>query len=664
MSNKSDTEVSIKEAYENAASLLESGEIDLAEYQIAEILKKFPDEPNALRLSGLSSLQKGKPEIALIPLKKALKVAPDFYQVYENLSQAWVLLGNLEEAEICLKKYLENNQSSFSAWKALGDILVDQGKEEESEKAYKNAISTDPKYIKLQEAMGLIQKGNLGEAEKIYREILAEDPENVDAIRLLALLASRAGSNDHAIRMLESCVKIAPDYALAWENLAKLYRQKDDQESLIKASKCFSKATELRPDWAEGWAGLGTMQTRSSQHDDGIESYQKSLSLKENQPRVHLSLGHVYKTTGSQDKSIGAYKDAIKFDEQFGEAYWSLANLKTYKFDKEELNNMELQIDNQDLPEREKIHFLFSLGKAYEDIGDFEKSYKYYDLGNHLNRGRTSYDPKAIEALTDRLISFFNLDLLHQFEDSGFHTNEPIFIVGLPRSGSTLVEQILASHSLVEGTMELPNIMNIARKLGNSSKENTAYPEIISSLSRTDLINLGKTFIEETKFIRTDKPIFIDKMPNNFSHIGLIKLILPKAKIIDARRNPMDTCFSCYKQLFARGQAFTYDQTEIARYYLNYIRLMDHWDEVLPGHVFRVQHEQLLEDQEKVTRDLLNFCELDFEHATLEFYKNSRAVKTASSEQVREPINNKGLHQWKKYESYLGDLKYHLKDLI
>ena len=664
MSNKSDTEVSIKEAYENASSLLESGEIDLAEYQLAEILKKFPDEPNALRLSGLSSLQKGKPEIALIPLKKALKVAPDFYQVYENLSQAWVLLGNLEEAEICLKKYLENNQSSFSAWKALGDILVDQGKDEESEKAYKNAISTDPKYIKLQEAMGLIQKGNLGEAEKIYREILAEDPENVDAIRLLALLASRAGSNDHAIRMLESCVKIAPDYALAWENLAKLYRQKDDQESLIKASKCFSKATELRPDWAEGWAGLGTMQTRSSQHDDGIESYQKSLSLKENQPRVHLSLGHVYKTTGSQDKSIDAYKDAIKFDEQFGEAYWSLANLKTYKFDKEELNNMELQIDNQDLPEREKIHFLFSLGKAYEDIGDYEKSYKYYDLGNHLNRGRTSYDPKAIEALTDRLISFFNLDLLHQFEDSGFHTNEPIFIVGLPRSGSTLVEQILASHSLVEGTMELPNIMNIARKLGNSSKENTAYPEIISSLSRTDLINLGKTFIEETKFIRTDKPIFIDKMPNNFSHIGLIKLILPKAKIIDARRNPMDTCFSCYKQLFARGQAFTYDQTEIARYYLNYIRLMDHWDEVLPGHVFRVQHEQLLEDQEKVTRDLLNFCELDFEHTTLEFYKNSRAVKTASSEQVREPINNKGLNQWKKYESYLGDLKYHLKDLI
>ena len=377
-----------------------------------------------------------------------------------------------------------------------------------------------------------------------------------------------------------------------------------------------------------------------------------------------MSLGHVYKTTGSQDKSIDAYKDAIKFDKKFGEAYWSLANLKTYKFDKEELNNMELQIDNEDLPEREKIHFLFSLGKAYEDIGDYKKSYKYYDLGNHLNRGRTSYDPKAIEALTDRLISFFNLDLLHQFEDSGFHTNEPIFIVGLPRSGSTLVEQILASHSLVEGTMELPNIMNIARKLGNSSKENTAYPEIISSLDRTDLINLGKTFIEETKFIRTDRPIFIDKMPNNFSHIGLIKLILPKAKIIDARRNPMDTCFSCYKQLFARGQAFTYDQTEIARYYLNYIRLMDHWDEVLPGHVFRVQHEQLLEDQEKVTRDLLNFCELDFEHSTLEFYKNSRAVKTASSEQVREPINTKGLHQWKKYESYLGDLKYHLKDLI
>ena len=664
MTKGNNSEVSIKQAYENAANLLESGEIALAEQQLSEILKKFPNDPNALRLSGLSSLKQGKANIAIIPFKKALEVAPDFYEVYENLSQAWALLGNLNEAEICLKKYLEHNQTSFSAWKALGDILSDQGKIDESDKAYKNAITTDKKYIQLQDAMQSVQKGNLGEAESIYREILSKDPNNVDALRLLALLASRTGAVDQAIKMLENCVNIAPDYALAWENLAKLYRQKDDQESLLKASNCFTKATELRPDWAEGWAGLGTMQTRSSLHEEGIASYKKSLSLKINQPRVHLSLGHVYKTTGSQDKSINSYKDAIHYDDNFGEAYWSLANLKTYKFSKAELNEMELRVANHDLPEREKVHFLFSLGKGYEDIKEYSQSFKFYKEGNNLNRGRTSYDPKAIEAVSDRLIKYFKPEMYKKREKSGHPSTEPIFIVGLPRSGSTLVEQILATHSAVEGTMELPNIMNIARKLGNSSKDTTGYPEIIENLSEDEISSLGNLYIEQTKFLRTEKPFFIDKMPNNFSHVGLIKLILPNAKIIDARRNPMDTCFSCYKQLFARGQAFTYDLPEVARYYLNYVKLMDHWDEVLPGFVYKVQHEDLLDNQEAITREMLNFCGLEFEASTLEFYNNKRAVKTASSEQVREPINKKGLYQWKHYEEFLEELKHQLKEII
>tara|TARA_B100000900_G_scaffold415636_1_gene446364 strand:+ start:460 stop:2454 length:1995 start_codon:yes stop_codon:yes gene_type:complete len=664
MSKGNNQEVSIKQAYENAANLLENGEINLAEQQLSEILKKFPKDPNALRLSGLSSLQQGKPNAAIIPLKRALEVAPDFYQVYENLSQAWTMLGDLKEAEKCLKKYLEHNQSSFSAWKALGDILLDQGKEVESDKAYKNAITTDKKYMKLQDAMFSVQKGNLGEAEGIYREILSEDPDNVDALRLLALLAARTGAIDQAINMLETCTNIAPDYALAWENLAKLYRQKDDQKSLLKASKCFSKATELRPDWAEGWAGLGTMQTRSSLHNEGIDSYKKSLSLKKNQPRVHLSLGHVYKTIGSKEKSINSYKDAINYDNDFGEAYWSLANLKTYKFTPTELKEMEFRIGNNELPEREKVHFLFSLGKGYEDMGDYAKSFQFYKEGNDLNRGRTSYDPKAIEAVATRLINYFTNDKLKKRNEAGDPSKEPIFIVGLPRSGSTLVEQILASHSLVDGTMELPNIMNIARKLGNSSKDGTGYPEIIENLSDDELSALGNLYIEETKFLRTDKPYFIDKMPNNFSHVGLIKLILPNAKIIDARRNPMDTCFSCYKQLFARGQAFTYDLGEIARYYVNYIKLMDHWEKEIPGFIFKVQHEDLLDNQEVVTRKLLNFCELDFETSVLEFYKNKRPVKTASSEQVREPINKKGLDQWKNYEEFLGELKYQLEEIM
>ena len=660
MKKESDNQVSIETAYKNAADLLQKGEFNLAEQQLSEILKKYPDDPNALRLSGVSSLEQNKPEVALIPLQKAVKVAPEFRQAHENLALVWTKLGDLNKAEISLKKSLEIDPSNFTNWKSLGDVLSDQGKEKEADKAYKNAISTDKKYLDLQKAMSQVQKGNLGEAEKIYRSILSDDPNNVDALRLLALLASRTGAIDQAINMLENCVKIAPDYALAWENLAKLYRQKDDPDSLQKAANCFSKATELRPDWAEGWAGLGTMQTRSSQHEEGIISYKKSIELKTNQPRVHLSLGHVYKTTGNQEECINSYKDAINYDENFGEAYWSLANLKTYKFNTREIDQMEKRVDLPEVPEREKVHFLFSLGKAFEDAGNYDKSFNYYKKGNDLNRGRTTYDPKAIEALSDRLKLFFTKDKFEEHKPSGCNSGAPIFIVGLPRSGSTLVEQILASHSNVEGTMELPNIMNIARKLGNSSKDRTAYPEIIETLQDSDLTLLGQAFVNETEFLRTGKPHFIDKMPNNFSHIGLLKLILPNAKVIDARRNPMDTCFSCYKQLFARGQAFTYDLSEIARYYVNYVNLMDHWNKVLPGYVFKIQHEALLQDQEGITRDLLEFCELDFESSTLEFYKTERAVKTASSEQVRQPINTKGLNQWKNFESHLNDLKHYL----
>jgi len=661
---ESDNQVSLETAYRNAADLLKKNEFNLAEQQLSEILKKFPDDPNALRLSGVSSLEQEKPEVALIPLQKAIRVAPEFLQAHENLAQAWTQLGDLKKAETCFKKCLEIDPSNFTNWKSLGDVLSDQRKDEEADKAYKNAISTDKKYLDLQKAMSQVQKGNLGEAERIYREILSDDPNNVDALRLLALLASRTGAVDQAINMLENCTKIAPDYALAWENLAKMYRQKDDPDSLQKAAFCFSKATELRPDWAEGWAGLGTMQTRSSQHNEGIESYKKSIELKANQPRVHLSLGHVYKTSGNQEECINSYNEAISFDNNFGEAYWSLANLKTYKFSGDEILNMEKRVELTEVPEREKVHFLFSLGKAFEDMGSYDESFEYYKRGNDLNRGRTTYDPKAIEALSERLKLFFTEDRLNKYKGSGDNSNSPIFIVGLPRSGSTLIEQILASHSKIEGTMELPNIMNIARKLGNSTKDRTAYPEVIDTLQGIDLTDLGKSFINETQFLRTGKQHFIDKMPNNFSHIGLIKLILPNAKIIDARRNPMDTCFSCFKQLFARGQAFTYDLSEIARYYVNYVNLMDHWDKVLPGYVYRVQHEDLLNNQERVTRDLIDFCEVDFESSTLEFYKTKRAVKTASSEQVREPINTKGLNQWKNYEIHLKDLKFHLESII
>ena len=657
MNQEKDIQVSVKEAYGNAVSLLESGNYELAEKQLAEILQNYPNDPNALRLSGISSIEQGKPEIALIPLRKAIKIAPDFAQAHEDLGTAWFLLSELKKSEVCLKAALKLDPSKFSAWKSLGDLLSDQGKDKEANKAYEKALSTNSNYKDLTKAMTLVRKGQTGEAEKIYKQILKDDPNNVDALRLLGLLAAKGGSLDQGIMILKKCTEIAPDYALAWENLANIYRQKEGFENLDKSIYCFKKATKLRPNWAEGWAGLGTVLTRSSLHNEGINAYQKSITIKEEQPRVHLSLGHVYKTTGKQEQSIASYHKAIKHYEIFGEAYWSLANLKTYNFSNEEINSMELQITKEDLPEREKVHFLFALGKAYEDLKDYKRSINFYNEGNDLNRGRSSYDPKAVEAISKRIIKFFNKRFIRDKSDSGDLSPDPIFIVGLPRSGSTLIEQILSSHSKVEGTMELPNMLNMARRLGSGTKDQTSYPEILAKLSTSEIESLGKQYISETKIIRSEFPFFIDKMPNNFSHIGLIHLILPNAKIIDARRDPLDTCFSCYKQLFARGQMFTYDFNELARYYVNYIKLMDHWDEVLPGKVYRVFYENIVENQEEETKKLLEFCNLSFEEKCLKFYETKRAVKTASSEQVRQPIYRKSINHWKNYEPFLEELK-------
>ena len=663
MNQEKDIQVSVKEAYGNAVSLLESGNYELAEKQLAEILQNYPNDPNALRLSGVSSIEQGKPEIALIPLRKAIKVAPDFAQAHEDLGTAWFLLSELKKSEVCLKAALKLDPSKFSAWKSLGDLLSDRGKDKEANKAYEQALSTNSNYKDLTKAMTLVRKGQTGEAEKIYKQILKEDPNNVDALRLLGLLAVKGGSLDQGIMILKKCTEIAPDYALAWENLANMYRQKEGFENLDKSIYCFKKATKFRPNWAEGWAGLGTVLTRSSLHNEGINAYQKSITLKEEQPRVHLSLGHVYKTTGEQEQSVASYHKAIKHYEMFGEAYWSLANLKTYNFSNKEINSMELQITKEDLPEREKVHFLFALGKAYEDLKDYKRSINFYNEGNDLNRGRSSYDPKAVEAISKRIKKFFNKKFIKDKSDSGDLSPDPIFIVGLPRSGSTLIEQILSSHSKVEGTMELPNMLNMARRLGSGTKDQTSYPEILSKLSTSEIESLGKQYISETKMIRSEFPFFIDKMPNNFSHIGLINLILPNAKIIDARRDPLDTCFSCYKQLFARGQMFTYDFNELARYYVNYIKLMDHWDEVLPGKVYRVFYENIVENQEDETKNLLEFCNLPFEENCLRFYETKRAVKTASSEQVRQPIYRKSIHHWKNYEPFLKELKKGLTPL-
>src|SRR6202011_3133249 len=376
-------------------------------------------------------------------------------------------------------------------------------------------------------------------------------------------------------------------------------------------------------------------------------------------PDLHLSVAHALKTLGRRGEAVEAYRAAAAARPNFGDAYWSLANLKTYRFLDEEIARMRAEESAAGTPPVDRYHLCFALGKAYEDGGEYAESWRYYERGNALKRAESRYRPEIIESNTRQQIEVCTHEFFAARAGTGAPGNDPIFIVGLPRSGSTLVEQILASHSRVEGTQELSDIQRIV--LGLQGREpdldNPRYPGVLAGMPPKDFLTLGEKYLADTRVYRTDKPHFIDKMPNNFRHIGLIHLMLPNARIIDARREPMACCFSNLKQLFANGQEFTYSIADIARYYRTYLELMQHWDQVLPGKVLRVCHEDVVEDLEGNVRRILDFCGLDFEPACVEFYRTERSVRTASSEQVRQPIFREGLDQWRNYEPWLGPLK-------
>ena len=368
--------------------------------------------------------------------------------------------------------------------------------------------------------------------------------------------------------------------------------------------------------------------------------------------------GHDQKTLGQTDQAIKSYQAAYKIKSDHGEAFLSLANLKTYSFSSEELNGMREQVKRIDLSLRDKSYFHFALAQACESIGEFDEAFSHLEKGNKIKNDQSKYSIERMDAELQAQIDVCDEDFFSDLGIGGHMTKDPIFILGLPRAGSTLIEQILASHSMIDGTLELPNILSIAQslrgddiygKLGN-------YPKSMKSLTSMQRDELGKKFIDETRMHRKNAPMFTDKMPNNFRHIGLIHLIMPNAKIIDARRYPLDCCFSMFKQLFAQGQEFSYGLKETASYYNSYVNLMDHWDKVLPGKILRVNNEDVIEDLEGQVNRLLHFLDLPFEEGCISFHETDRLVRTASSEQVRQPINKKGMGRWKPYAKHLKPL--------
>ena len=385
--------------------------------------------------------------------------------------------------------------------------------------------------------------------------------------------------------------------------------------------------------------------------------FDKVLEKVPGDPATLTSRGHALKTTGETEKAIESYRAAFAAKPDHGDAWYALANLKTYRFSEEEIERMEEQAARPDLAFMDRVHLSFALGKAHEDRENYEASFEHYERGNALKRAQTRYDADAMSAELAKQREVCTPELFAKHERKGHDAPDPIFILGLPRAGSTLLEQILASHSQVDGTMELPDILALAHRLRGRKAGQSNYPEVLHDLTGEQLQTFGQQYIENTAIHRQGAPFFIDKMPNNFRHIGLIHLILPNAKIIDARRAPMDCCFSGFKQLFAEGQEFTYGLTEIGRYFADYVDLMEHWDAVLPGKVLRVQHEDVLDDPEGQIRRMLDYCGLPFEEACLNFHQTSRAVRTASSEQVRQPINRSGQGAWVPYDPWLGDLR-------
>jgi len=499
-------------------------------------------------------------------------------------------------------------------------------------------------------------------AENILRAYLAS-ANHAEALRLLGRIEHQRNALDQAEQLLEAALKLAPEYRAARSDYARVLI---DLQKYLEASEVIDIVLKLEPGNAEYLSLSAAACSGLGQHERAITTYRRLLAASPGSAELHVALGHSLKTIGRQKQAIESYRTAATLRPSFGDAYWSLANLKTYRFPADEIARMRAEACAPSAHLVDRYHLCFALGKAYEDGNEFAESWQCYERGNRLKRAESRYHAGIAETNTRRQIELFTAQFLAARAGGGLPAPDPIFIVGLPRSGSTLIEQILASHSKVEATHELWDIQRIvlATERQRSAPGDSPYPGVLAGLAADDFRRLGQSYMTGARAYRHGKPFFIDKMPNNFRHIGLIHLMLPNARIIDARREPMACCFSNLKQLFASGQEFTYSIEDIARYYRTYLDLMRHWDTVLPARVLRVWYEDVVDDLERNVRRILEFCGLEFEPACLEFHKTERSVRSASSEQVRQPIFREGLFQWRSYDLWLGPLRDTLGDAL
>ena len=627
------------------------------------LLQQVPENRDVLLLHALAQRQLRDVPAALATLDTLERLYPRCSRLHQERGQCHVALRQAPEAIAAFLRAVHINPALPVSWSMLEGLYRIAGQPQESAQAAAHVATLSKLPPEVVTATALFSDGDFAEAEILIRAFLVRHGHHVEAMRLLARLGIERDALDDAQLLLEGVLDVAPEYDAARfeyaQVLSKRQMHQQAQEQVEKLLAADPDNRNYRTLHAMTCIGLG-------QNERAVELYRGLLQDAPRPAELHLSIAHSLKTLGQRDAAIAEYRQAATVRAGYGEAYWSLANLKTYRFEDRELASMRAAEANPETSLADRYHLCFALGKALEDRGEFAESFALYARGNALKHSESRYRPEVLELNTQRQKQVCTGALFARHAGAGALGHDPIFVVGLPRSGSTLIEQILASHSAVEGTHELADIPRIVAGLQGRDWDiaDPPYPGVLTGMSDADFLRLGEKYLGDTAAYRSGKPRFIDKMPNNFRHLGLIHLLLPNARIIDARREPMACCFGNFKQLYASGQEFSYSIEDTARYYRTYLELMAHWNAVLPGRVLRVQHEDLVNDLESQVRRMLEYCGLRFETACVEFHKTERSVRTPSSEQVRQPIYREGLDQWRNYEPWLAPLRAALGDAL
>jgi len=650
-------------ALDSVKKLMQAGDFGKAEKQLLKMHDEVEKNDDVLYMLAVCQRYLSKHSSALATLEKLKSLVPEHSRAFQETGHVYRAMNNAGAALNAFSRATQINPALAASFRAQIDILTATDRSHLTGQLKQQLESLEALPKPLVAVTDLIAQGKLIKAEQLCKAFMQKVPRNIEGMRLLADIGSRLGVLEDAEFLLESAVEFAPDHTKARIDYIQVLRKRQNYQESLRQAKLLLDTDPSNPQFQSVFA-VESMQ--SGDYDTALSMFESILKILPEDPVTLTSRGHALKTQGQTEDAIDSYRRAIKKYAAHGEAYYSLANLKLFSFSDEEIQAMEAQESNLGISHQSRIYLNFALGKAYEDKGLFDKAFMFYERGNAFKKSQSRYKASDLTAEFKAQTEVFDDAFIASHANTGFTSPDPIFIVGLPRSGSTLLEQILASHSQVDGTMELPNMLALAQKLRRGERMSAVnhYPGILKELPAEQFLEFGEKFIDETRVHRGSAPFFIDKMPNNFRHVGLIKLMLPNAKIIDARRHPMGSCFSGFKQLFAEGQEFTYGLEEVGTYYRDYVELMDHWDKVLPGQVLRVQYEEVVADLDTQVRRILDYCGLEFEDSCINFYETDRSVRTPSSEQVRQPIYQSGIEQWKNFESNLDPLKQALGPIL